>query len=207
MQTMASSQDFRLEKAQLRAEALGRRSEMSALDRARAAVEATANALSRVPAFQSPDGRRIALVASFRDEIDTLPLARALWAKGALLALPVIVGRERPLLFRSWAEGAELQPAGAFRIPTPGPQCPELVPDVVLVPLAAFDRRGLRIGYGGGFYDRTLAGLRQRGAVTAVGFAFACQQVACVPAEPHDEGVDVMVTEAEAFRCGDEDGI
>ncbi|MFG1438934.1 5-formyltetrahydrofolate cyclo-ligase [Xanthobacter sp. V0B-10] len=200
------SKDFGAEKARLRAAALARRAEMGALARARAADAAVARAMASIPAFHAPRGRRIALFASFRDEIDTLPLARALWARGALLALPVIVGRGMPLLFRAWHEGAELAPAGAFRILTPGPECPEVVPDALLVPLAAFDRRGLRIGYGGGFYDRTLAGLRRRGPVTAVGFAFACQQVDAVPAEPHDEAVDVMVTESETFSAAADTG-
>ncbi|WP_454918032.1 5-formyltetrahydrofolate cyclo-ligase [Xanthobacter sediminis] len=204
---MASSQDFSAEKACLRAAALARRAEMGVVARARASADAAFRALAAVPALKAPEGRRIALFASFRDEIDTLPLARELRARGAMLALPVIVGRGLPLVFRAWDEGAQLEPAGSFRIPTPGPECPEVVPDVVLVPLAAFDRRGLRIGYGAGFYDRTLAGLRSGGAPVAVGFAFACQQVDRVPAEPHDEPVDVMVTEAEALFCGEGHGI
>lgn len=198
---MVLSEDVSAEKARLRAAALARRAEMGAAARARASDEAAVRVLAAVPALKAPAGRCVSLFAAFRDEIDTLPLARALWARGAALALPVILGRDRPLMFRAWTEGAALRPAGAFRIPTPGPDCPEVVPDVVLLPLAAFDRRGFRIGYGAGFYDRTLAGLRSRGAVTAVGFAFACQEVDRVPAEPHDEPVDVMVTQAEAFSC------
>ncbi|MFG1477637.1 5-formyltetrahydrofolate cyclo-ligase [Xanthobacter sp. V4C-4] len=191
-----------VEKARLRAAALERRARMGVAARARAGTVAAARALAALPALAAPAGHRIALFATFRDEIDTRPLAEALWARGAALALPVIVGRGRPLLFRAWLPGAELPPAGAFAIPTPLPDCPEVTPDVVLVPLAAFDRRGLRVGYGGGFYDRTLAELRRSGPVTAAGFAFACQEVAHVPAEPHDEPVDVMITEADVFRCG-----
>lgn len=207
MQTMTSPEELSAEKARLRDAALTRRAEMGGVARAHAAGEAALHALSAVPELRAPRGRRIALFASFRDEIDTLPLARALWARGADLALPVIVGRGLPLLFRHWREGAELEPAGAFRIPTPGADCPQVVPDVLLVPLAAFDRRGLRIGYGGGFYDRTLEELRRHRPVKAIGFAFACQQVDAVPAEPHDEPVDVMVTEAEGFSCGEGHGV
>lgn len=200
---MISPEPARADKARLRADALKRRAHMGEAARARAAVDAALGAMAAVPALAAPAGHRIALFASFRDEIDTRPLAEALWARGAALALPVIVGRGRPLRFRAWTPGAALSPAGAFAIPTPGPEHPEVTPDVVLVPLAAFDRRGLRVGYGGGFYDRTLAELRRRGPVTAAGLAFACQEVPRVPAEPHDEPVDVMITEAEVFRCGE----
>ncbi len=147
-------------------------------------------------------GRTVAVFAPFRDEIDTAPLAQALWDAGALVALPVIVGRDVPLLFRAWARGDVLVPAGAYAIPTPGDQAPERVPQDLMVPLAAFDRAGYRIGYGAGFYDRTLACLRAAGPVRAFGFAFACQETARVPAESHDEPVDGMITEEGFFSCG-----
>lgn len=187
--------------------ALAQRAEMGVVARARAATEAAFRAMTTVPELRAPRGHRIALFASFRDEIDTLPLAHALWAQGAELALPVILGHGLPLLFRAWEQGAPLEPAGSFRIPTPAAHCPEVVPDLLVVPLAAFDRQGRRIGYGGGFYDRTLEGLRRRGRVKAIGFAFSCQQVERIPAEPHDEPLDGMVTEAEAFFTAKDTGV
>lgn len=186
------------EKKRLRAEALGRRTAMGETARAEAARLAAHNALAAIGPVA---GRTVAAFAAFRDEIDTGALAGLLRGAGARLALPVIAGRGHPLLFRCWDTHAALVPAGAYRIPEPGPDAPQVIPDVVLVPLAAFDRRGYRIGYGAGFYDRTLHLLRQQGTVRAVGFAFACQEVNAVPAEPHDEPVDMMVTESEIISC------
>jgi len=200
-QDPASAEALSAEKARLRAAALAQRAEMGVVARARAAEDAAFLVMSAVPGLREPAGRRVALFASFRDEIDTRPLAKALWRAGAEVALPVIVGRGLPLIFRRWEEGAALAPAGAFQIPTPGADCPEVAPEVVLVPLAAFDRRGLRIGYGAGFYDRTLARLRAAGPVEAVGLAFACQEIAAAPAAAHDEPLDLMVTEREVFYC------
>ncbi|MDI4664920.1 5-formyltetrahydrofolate cyclo-ligase [Xanthobacter autotrophicus] len=191
--------DIAAEKKRLRALALGRRAAMGDERRAEASRAAAAHALAAVGAV---DGRTMALFAPFRDEIDTAPLADALRAAGAVTALPVIVARDRPLLFRRWDTDTALVPTGPFRIPEPGPEAPELVPDVLLVPLAAFDRRGFRVGYGAGFYDRTLAVLRAQRSVRAIGFAFACQEVEHVPAEGHDEPVDMMVTEIEAWAVG-----
>lgn len=187
------------EKKRLRALALGRRAAMGEGARAEASREAAAHAMAALDAGPGGvRGRTIALFAPFRDEIDTAPLAALLRAAGADLALPVILGRDRPLLFRRWDVRDALVPAGAFRIPEPPASAPDVVPDAVLVPLAAFDRRGYRIGYGAGFYDRTLAGLRRAGPVRALGFAFSCQEVDAVPAEPHDEAVDMMITETKA---------
>lgn len=195
--------DIAADKKRLRALALERRSAMGSGQRAQAAERAACKArdalCSALPALRPLAGRTLSLFAPFRDEIDTAPLAALLRAAGARLALPVILGRDRPLLFRLWEEGAPLVPTGAFRIPEPGPEAPEVVPDTLLVPLAAFDRRGFRVGYGAGFYDRTLALLRAGGPVLALGYAFACQEVDHVPAEAHDEPVDMMITEAEAW--------
>ncbi|MFS8037444.1 5-formyltetrahydrofolate cyclo-ligase [Xanthobacter sp. AM11] len=186
------------EKKRLRSLALGRRAAMGEGARAAASRQAAGHALAAIgPAA----GRTIALFAPFRDEIDTAPLAAALRVAGADLCLPVIEARDAPLLFRRWAAGAPLVAAGAFRIPEPPADAPLVSPALLLVPLAAFDRHGYRIGYGAGFYDRTLAGLRAHGPVSALGFAFACQEVEGVPHEAHDEPVDMMVTELRAASC------
>lgn len=132
---------------------------------------------------------------SIRSEIDVRPLMLALSsATGATLALPVVVGRGQGLSFRRWQAGLPLV-EGPFGTAHPADSEPVLVPDLVLVPLLAFDRGRHRLGYGAGFYDRTLAGLRANGSVTAVGIAYADQEVAEVPVGDHDERLDLVLTE------------
>ena len=133
-----------------------------------------------------------------RNEADPLPLMRALAARGAQLALPAVLARDAPLVFRTWDEGDTLI-AGPFGTRHPAESAPQLVPDIVLVPLAAFDRRGHRIGYGGGYYDRTLAVLRAQKPVVAAGVAFAVQEVETVPASHHDAMLDVVLSDLECI--------
>src|SRR5690242_1183017 len=109
-------------------------------------------------------------------EIDVRPLLHHLAARGHGLALPVVVERGRPLLFRAWMPGTALEPA-RLGLSVPPAESPEVDPAVLLVPLLGFDRRGGRLGYGGGFYDRTLARLRAAGPVLAVGVGFAAQEL------------------------------
>ena len=125
-----------------------------------------------------------------RTEIDPRP---AMVAHGGPVGVPVILGPGQPLMFRRWTPGVPLVegPFGA-QIPAEGE---EITPRLLIVPLVAFDRRGFRLGYGGGFYDRTLEGLRAAGPVTAVGFAFAAQELPEVPIEPTDQPLDLIVTE------------
>ncbi|MFG1360895.1 5-formyltetrahydrofolate cyclo-ligase [Xanthobacter pseudotagetidis] len=196
--SLSAPADFAAEKRRLRADALARRAAMGEEGRRLASAAAAVHARAAIGAGPRA-GRTIALFAPFRDEIDTFPLAAALRADGARLALPVILGRDQPLLFRLWQVEDPLLPQGAYGIPTPVGTAPEVTPDLVVVPLAAFDRLGGRIGYGAGFYDRTLARLRAAGAVTALGYAFACQEVPQVPAEAHDEPLDMMITERGAL--------
>ncbi|SLN47237.1 putative 5-formyltetrahydrofolate cyclo-ligase [Roseivivax jejudonensis] len=129
-----------------------------------------------------------------RTEIDPLPAMAEASAHGPV-AVPVIRGRGRPLDFARWQPGCALVP-GPFGAPVPTQHEP-VVPEILIVPLLAFDRRGHRLGYGGGFYDRTLAGLRARGPVLAVGFAFAAQEADEIPVEPTDAPLDLVVTEHE----------
>ena len=135
-----------------------------------------------------------------RDEIDSRPLMTALHRRGHLCALPVIVTAQTPLAFRRWAPGDAMAP-GAFDIPVPPESAPALTPGLLLVPLLAFDPTGARLGYGGGFYDRTLDALRAAGPVIAVGLAYAGQRVEDVPGEASDQRLDWIVTEAEAIRA------
>ncbi len=133
-----------------------------------------------------------------RDEMDVRPLMRRLADAGWQLSLPVVVRRGQPLTFRLWHEDDSLVPA-AFGQLEPAVDRPVVAPDLLLVPLLAFDRRGWRLGYGGGFYDRTLAALRSGGRPVAVGVAYAGQEVAAVPHGPHDQRLDWIVTEREAI--------
>lgn len=133
-----------------------------------------------------------------KSEINPLPLLRKLDALGALIALPVVVGRGKPLVMRRFTFGAPLE-AGVWGIREPKPEAEEVDPDILLVPLLAFDRAGYRVGYGGGYYDVTIDGLRRRKTVSAVGIAFAAQEVAKVPTTPHDARLDFVLTEREVI--------
>lgn len=126
-----------------------------------------------------------------RHEADPRPLAGL---HQAVFALPVVVQRGQPLEFRQWLPGDELI-KGDFNIPRPCDSSPIIQPDILIVPLAAFDAQGRRLGYGGGFYDRTLAAFRALKPVVSIGFAFAAQEVPEVPTGPYDQLLDAIVTE------------
>ena len=134
-----------------------------------------------------------------RDEPDTLALLALLAAEGVTTALPVTVASGAPLTFRRWRPG-EPTVAGRMRIPEPPAEAASLDPDLLFVPLAAFDRRGHRIGYGGGHYDRTLARLRALKPITAVGIAYAAAEIAAVPDGPHDQRLDYVLTDSELIE-------
>ena len=127
-----------------------------------------------------------------RTEIDPLPALEEAAAHGPV-GMPVILGAGQPLRFRGWSPGCAME-EGAFgaMIPADGDW---ITPEIVIVPLVAFDRRGGRLGYGGGFYDRTLEGLRARQATLAIGFAYAAQEADDLPLEPTDQPLDLIVTE------------
>ncbi|WP_265499806.1 5-formyltetrahydrofolate cyclo-ligase [Paracoccus beibuensis] len=125
-----------------------------------------------------------------RDEADPRP---AMGAHDGPVVLPVVPGRARPLLFRLW-DGRDLVP-GTFGTSHPPEDAPQMRPDVLIVPLAGFDAIGNRLGYGGGFYDRTLEVLRESGPVAAIGLAYACQELPAISAEPFDEPLDMIVTD------------
>ena len=135
-----------------------------------------------------------------KSEISPLPLLRRIADAGASLALPVVVGRGQPLVMRAWSFGAPLV-AGVWGIREPPADASELYPDILIVPLLAFDRRGHRIGYGAGYYDLTICRLRTMKPVTAIGIAFAAQEIAAVPATPRDARLDLVLTECEAIDC------
>ena len=143
-----------------------------------------------------PPGTIVAGYSPINSELDPFPLMRALADKGTTLALPVIIARNHALIFREWQpdEGLVRGPYGIFQ---PSSDADDVDPDIVLVPLAAFDRAGHRIGYGRGYYDRTLENLRRVKKVTVIGVAFAVQEIETVPRLPHDEQLDCVLTERE----------
>jgi 5-formyltetrahydrofolate cyclo-ligase len=138
--------------------------------------------------------------ASLPDEFRLWPLMRALSAQGYRLALPVMQGKGNPLIFRAWAPG-DVMDSGVWGIAEPKADKAMLEPDILLVPLLAFDAEGRRLGYGGGFYDRTLHGLRARKPVVAVGIAFDEQRVDAVPHLDYDERLDWVLTPSGPIRC------
>ena len=176
--------------------ALKQRNHLSEAARAAAAQALAAEA---VP-FALPEGAIVAGFSAIRSEIDPMPLMLRLHARGARLALPVVAGREAPLIMREWKPGMALV-AGPFGLSEPPADAAELDPDIVLVPLACFDRRGHRIGYGAGHYDRTLRALRSRKSIMAIGLAFSVQEIKLVPATPFDEKLDAVWTEKEWIDC------
>jgi 5-formyltetrahydrofolate cyclo-ligase len=182
-------------KATLRREALARRSALGAEARAALGQRLAEEGLRLALCWRA---RLVSAFHPLRDEPDTLPLLTALAAVGLATALPAVVGRGAPLIFRLWRPG---EPAhkGAMSISEPLETVPAVDPDLLFVPLACFDRRGHRIGYGAGYYDRSLARLRATKAVHAVGVAYGVCEVAAVPYEAHDQMLDAVVTERETI--------
>jgi 5-formyltetrahydrofolate cyclo-ligase len=181
-------------KADLRATALAARDALTGEQRA-AAAEAIA---ARGPPIEIARGAVVSGYSPIRSEIDPVPLMRRLAAQGARLALPVILARGKSLAFRAWSPGDRMM-QGSLGILEPSPAAAELVPDIMLVPLAAFDRAGHRIGYGAGHYDYTLAHLRKVKAIVAIGVGFAAQEIEAVPALAHDVALDYVLTETQMF--------
>jgi 5-formyltetrahydrofolate cyclo-ligase len=127
-----------------------------------------------------------------RDELDCRPVLTQLMDSGQPVCLPVVLGDEQPLELRLWEQGAPLYPSG-FGTLAPPDDAPLAVPDVILMPLLGYDRAGTRLGYGGGYYDRTLASMPNLPKL--VGFAFAAQELDFIPREAHDVPLDIVITE------------
>ncbi len=182
------------DKDDLRQAALARRDGLSAADRIVAA--------RRLSELNVPVAVAHGVIVSgffpIRGEIDPMPLMQVLFDAGATLALPVVAGRDRPLLFRQWAPDAPLV-RGAYGTREPVATAPEVEPDVLLVPFAAFDREGHRIGYGAGYYDRTLERLRLSKSIIAIGVGFAVQEIDRVPSSDHDVRLDLVLTDKEVI--------
>ena len=145
----------------------------------------------------------VSAYASIGDEIATGPLLAALDDAGFVVGLPITGKIGTPLTFRRWTPDTTMVP-GRMSIPEPPPEAETVEPDVLFVPLAAYDRRGHRIGYGAGFYDRTLAALRAKKQIVAIGVAYAAQEVLFVPNDAHDEPLDMIVTDKDTILTTDD---
>lgn len=172
-----------------------------ALDVARrdAASQAIADHALTLPELDADraGGATIAGYSPIRSEVDTLPLLGALARRGFALALPLVV--DPHLVFLRWRHGDALI-RGAFGVSAPAPGSEVVAPDILLMPLACFDRARNRIGYGKGHYDRAIAGLTQEKPVITIGLAFTTQEADSIPAESHDRRLDIIVTETEILR-------
>jgi 5-formyltetrahydrofolate cyclo-ligase len=189
--TLAEAKSVADKKRELREAALARRDLMPPDDRVRAARKIAAASFP----VAVPKGAIVSGFSPIKTEFNPLPLMRKLFDAGARLALPKVMGRGNPLSLRAWSFGEPLV-AGVWDIREPVLDAPEVAPDILLVPFAAFDRAGYRIGYGAGYYDMTLAALRAKKKIVAVGLGFAAQEVEKVPVEAHDQKLDFILTEA-----------
>lgn len=191
----------RIRKKQLRQEALARRDALDEFWRIEAALEMAETARDRI------DFDPGAIVSGFwpmRSEVDVRPMMFALRERGARLCLPAILDKET-IVFRELVRGAPMVDMG-FGTAGPGPEADVLDPALMLVPLAAFDARGHRIGYGAGYYDRAIARLIDAGKPPRlIGIAFDCQQVADLPDEDHDQKLHMLLSESglRAFPLAD----
>lgn len=183
-------------KAALRNRARAARASLDHGERADAAVAAAQHFFNAVP-LQAGDV--VAAYWRIRDELDCQPILVKLMDSNQKVVLPVVVGPEQPLDLRVWEPGASLYESG-FGTLAPSELAPRAEPDIVLMPLLGFDARGTRLGYGGGYYDRTLARLSKKPRL--VGLAFAAQELERIPREPHDVPLDMIVTEAGVRHFG-----
>lgn len=182
----------KVSKAQLRTERLALRDAIPAELRAEKGLEMAAHAGDAI-AFEP--GTAISAFLPIRSEPDLKPLIARWRGRGARLCVPAIIDKQT-IVFRELADGAALIDTG-FGTLGPGEEAAVLDPEIMLVPLSAFDFRGHRIGYGAGYYDRAIDRLRQKGlSPKLIGIAFDCQEVAEVPDEPHDISLDAILTES-----------
>jgi 5-formyltetrahydrofolate cyclo-ligase len=191
------SDDLRMRKATLRGEALLRRDVLEIDDRLEWDVAITQQVLAILETLPgAAQGREMGPVSAYwpmRSEADPRPVLEALHERGVPLCLPAIV--ERRMIFRRWAPYEPLVPGG-FGTLVPAPAQPEIQPRILIVPMAAFDRRCHRIGYGRGYYDRALSEI---GPAATIGIAYAAQEVEAVPDEAHDRRLDWIVTERDVI--------
>jgi 5-formyltetrahydrofolate cyclo-ligase len=152
------------------------------------------------PLQPSPRCKVVSAFYPYKSEIDTRPLLGKLAGEGWTTCLPIVVALGEPLIFRRWMPGQPTTP-GVWDIPQPTDDSALVEPDVLLVPMMAFDAQGYRLGYGGGFYDRTLDMLRAKKTITAIGVAYAAQEVEAVAHNHHDQKMDFILTEKGFCSC------
>ena len=174
------------------------RAGLSAAQMARAAEALAAHGLAFLPGLAAR--AVVSGFASMPEELRAWPLLRRLHGEGYRLCLPVMQGKGKPLVFRAWAPGDAMD-RRVWGIAEPKADKAELEPDVLIVPLLAFDAAGRRLGYGGGFYDRTLHALRARKKIVAVGLAYDEQKIDAVPHLDYDERLDWVLTPSGPIRC------
>ena len=193
--TIAALQAIAALKEEVRKAALAGRSALqpSVPELSRRLAEVFASSIPILP------GAVVSAYFAIGDEADPAPLLELLRARGHRIALPRVVGRGKPLDFHLFAAGAKLVPGG-FGLSEPNRDWPKIDPDVLAVPLLAFDALGYRVGYGAGFYDRTLERLRASKPVIAAGYAFSVQEFAQVPHDANDQRLDWMATEKKAWK-------
>jgi len=180
-----------MDKNTLRARALGARKAIKPDQAQEAAQRLAVHLFKTIP----ESCRIIAGYMAIHSEVNIMPALAAFHTRGHTLCLPVVVGDGKPLVFRKWQPGEALIP-GAYGIDTPPPSASEVIPDAVIVPLAAFDKDGHRLGYGAGYYDKTIPKMRaQKKNILLVGAAYAQQQVEKIPVDEHDRKLDAVVTE------------
>ena len=177
-------------KAALRRTVLARRRETHAARK----EQAPADLRDRVIAALQPRGKIIAGYWPLGDEIDPRPALIALGDAGGQMALPAVAGQGMVLIFRGWRQGDALE-SGPFGTAHPPSRAPLVEPDTLLLPLIAFDAAGNRLGYGAGYYDRTVATLRRQRKILVIGIAYDEQEVPEVPAAPHDQRLDAIITD------------
>jgi 5-formyltetrahydrofolate cyclo-ligase len=181
-------------KRRLRDEARGRRAVLAA-----ACPDFAARVAEHAHALDIPRGSVVGAYVAMEGEADPHLLLKALAGSDRTFAFPRVAAKKQPLHFHHLPSGREFVKS-AFGVPEPAEDWPRAHPDILLVPMLAFDRDGYRLGYGGGFYDMTLGALRAAGPLRAIGVAFAGQEVEALPREPHDERLDAVVTE-KGVRC------
>ena len=188
--------DTASQKKTLRTTARARRAEMAA-----AMPDHAARLAAHADALEIPAGTIVSGFLAMPGEVDPGPLMARLAAKGCRLAVPRVAAKASPLVFHRWTPETGLVVSN-FGVSEPDPATPIVVPQVLLVPLLAFDPAGYRLGYGGGFYDRTLAALRAKGSIRAIGVAYAGQEVENLPHDDFDERLDMILTETGPRRFG-----
>lgn len=154
-----------------------------------------------LPVALGPERRVVSGFFPYKSEISALPLLKRLAGEGWTIVMPVVIGAGQPLVFRAWSVGQPTVP-GVWNIPVPAEDAAVHDPDVLLVPGLSFDRKGFRLGYGGGFYDRTLDLLNKLGQPVAIGVCYQAQLVEAVPRAPYDVPLHYVMTEQETIACG-----